>query len=71
MNSNELVIALNQLSMFFGSLNENSSEEDINLGVLISNHFDLLSVRFVNDVVKPRLEKKMSKNIIVDTGAEA
>ncbi len=69
--NNEIIVALNQLSMFFGSLNENSSEEDINLGVLISNHFDLLSVRFVNDVVKPRLEKKMSKNIIIDNGAKA
>lgn len=69
--NNEIIVALNRLSMFFGSLNENSSEEDINLGVLISNHFDLLSVRFVNDVVKPRLEKKMSKNIIIDNGAEA
>ena len=69
--NNEIIVALNQLSMFFGSLNENSSEEDINLGVLISNHFDLLSVRFVNDVVKPRLERKMSKNIIIDNGAKA
>lgn len=69
--NNEIIVALNQLSMFFGSLNENSSEEDINLGVLISNHFDLLSVRFVNDIVKPRLEKKISKNIIIDNGAKA
>lgn len=69
--NNEIIVALNQLSMFFGSLNENSSEEDINLGVLISNHFDLLSVRFVNDVVKLRLEKKISKNIIIDNGAKA
>ena len=69
--NNEIIVALNQLNMFFGSLNENSSEEDINLGVLISNHFNLLSVMFVNDVVKPRLEKKMSKNIIIDNGAKA
>jgi hypothetical protein len=65
----ELVEALNLIDAFFHSISEDSPDEIIGEGILVSNHLDLIQDKFVESVVKTRLQRKT--NLIINTGAKA
>lgn len=69
--TDNIVMALNQIHDYFEQFDEKSTDEQINEGVLIVNFIGLLSSNFVKDVIKPRLQERLKKDIIVDTGATA
>ena len=69
--TDNIVMALNQIHDYFEQFDEKSTDEQINEGVLIVNFIELLSSSFVKDIIKPRLQERLKKDIIVDTGATA
>ena len=60
--TDELIQALNIIVGFFDSITPESSKEQINVGVLVSNHLELIQSKFVQNVIRPRIHEQIVKD---------